>query len=56
MKITCKNCDGEIETVEIKEFEVYQGIDGNFEAMVTMIDGDYFLLFGERLGTVKIED
>ena len=56
MKITCKNCDGEIETIEIKKFEVYQGIDGDYEAEVTMVDGDYFLLFGERLGTVKIID
>ncbi len=56
MKITYKNCDGDIEIVEIKKFEVYQGIDGGFEAKATMYDGDCFLLFGERLGTVKIED
>jgi len=56
MKITCKNCDGEIETVEIKQFEVCQGVDGDFEAKAILEDGDYFLLFGERLGTVKIEE
>lgn len=56
MKITCKNCDGEIETVEIKRFEVYQGVDGDFEATAILEDGDYFLLFGKRLGTVQIED
>lgn len=56
MKIICKNCDGELEIVEIKKFEVYQGVDGDFEAMATLENGDYFLIFGERLGTVKIKD
>jgi hypothetical protein len=56
MKITCRNCDGEIETVEIKKIEVYQGADGDFEAKAILEDGDYFLLFGKRLGNVKIED
>lgn len=56
MKITCKNCDGKIETVEIKKFEICQGIDGDFEAKAIMDNDDCFLLFGERLGTVMIED
>jgi hypothetical protein len=56
MKITCKNCDGEIETIEIKEFEIHQGLNGDFEAIAILENGDYFLIFGERLGTVKIED
>lgn len=56
MEITCKNCDGVIETQKIKEFEISQGIDGDFEAIATLENGDYFLIFGERLGTIKIED
>lgn len=56
MKITCRNCDGEMETLEIKKFEINQFMDGGFEAEATELDNHIFLLFGERLGTVVIED
>ena len=56
MKITCRNCDGEMETLEIKKFEINQFMDGGFEAEATELDNHTFLLFGERLGTVVIED
>ncbi|WP_338630839.1 hypothetical protein [Clostridium baratii] len=56
MKITCRNCDGEMETLEIKKFEINQGMDEGFEAKATELDNHTFLLFGERLGTVEIEE
>lgn len=56
MKITCRNCDGDMETVEIKKFKINQFMDNGFEAKVTELDNHNFLLFGERLGTVMIED
>lgn len=56
MKITCRNCDGEMETLEIKKFEINQFMDGGFEAKATELDDHTFLLFDERLGTVKIEN
>lgn len=56
MKITCKNCDGEIETLDIKEFKIYQDMFGQFGAKATRLDNNTFLLSDESLSVTEIKD
>ena len=56
MKITCMNCDREMETSYIKEIKIWKDMFGEFEAEATDLDNNTFLLSDESLSVTEIKD